>query len=360
MAQWLDQRASRLDVSLNGQYLKTLPLSSTWWGNLFGSSGAKNQDPTATVVLPRYNLFGQNELTLDYNLIIADKKKCTGTLPENVRTSIDPTSTIDLTSAYHAIMMPDLATFAGAGFPFTAAPDLAETTVLMAANPSSASVEAFLNLMGRFGDSTGVPVTGITVTSSVDPGDLQDQDVLVVGGVELASAGSLFEKSPVRYVNGHLEVTERSPLQYATSFFGGTEHDDPMAAAPLVYNARGFSGIVSFRSPFSSDRTVVALMADNAAALPALVDGMSDVKINAAIQGDLAVTKGDGMTSFAIGDRYWVGSLPVWMKLAYWFSQRPMLMGLFSLLLAAILAGPTYLYFRRQAQRRLGNQDETA
>lgn len=360
VAQWLDQRASRLDVSLNGQYLKTLPLSSTWWGNLFGSSGAKNQDSTATVVLPRYNLFGQNELTLDYNLIIADKKKCTGTLPENVRTSIDPTSTIDLTSAYHAIMMPDLATFAGAGFPFTAAPDLAETTVLMAANPSSASVEAFLNLMGRFGDSTGVPVTGITVTSSVDPGDLQDQDVLVVGGVELASAGSLFEKSPVRYVNGHLEVTERSPLQYATSFFGGTEHDDPMAAAPLVYNARGFSGIVSFRSPFSSDRTVVALMADNAAALPALVDGMSDVKINAAIQGDLAVTKGDGMTSFAIGDRYWVGSLPVWMKLAYWFSQRPMLMGLFSLLLAAILAGPTYLYFRRQAQRRLGNQDETA
>jgi cellulose synthase (UDP-forming) len=359
-ADWLDQRASRLDASLNGQYLKTLPLSSTWWTNLFGARGAKSEDSSATVVLPRYNLFGQNELALDYNLIIADKKKCTGTLPENVRTSIDPTSTIDLTSAYHAILMPDLATFAGAGFPFTAAPDLAETTVVMAANPSPSSVEAFLALMGRFGDSTGVPVTGITVSSSASASELQDQDVLVVGGVELASAGSLFDKAPVRYVGGHLEVTERSPLQYATSFFGGTERNDPMAAAPLVYNARGFSGIVSFRSPYSSDRTVVAMLADNAGALPTLVDGMSDVKINAAIQGDLAVTKGDGMTSFAIGDRYWVGSLPVWMKLAYWFSQRPMLMGLFSLFLAAILAGPTYLYFRRQAQRRLGHQDDNA
>ena len=360
VAQWLDKRASRLDVSLNGQYLKSMPMGSKWWEELFGQSGAKSQDSNATIVLPRYNLFGQNELTFDYNMVIADKRKCTGTLPENVRTSIDPESTIDFSSAYHALLMPDLATFAGAGFPFTVAPDLAETTVVMAQNPSPSSVEAFLDLMGRFGDSTGVPVTAVTVTSSVDPGQLADQDVLVVGGVELAGAGSLFNRAPVRYVNGHLEVAERSPIQYLTAFFGGTQRDDPMAAAPLVYNSRGFSGIVSFRSPFASDRTVVALLSDNGAALPDLVEGMADVKVNASIQGDLAVTRGDGMSSFAIGDRYWTGSLPIWMKLAYWFSQRPMLMALGALALAVILAGPTYLYFRRQAKRRLGNLDETA
>ncbi|TCM20762.1 cellulose synthase (UDP-forming) [Novosphingobium sp. PhB165] len=360
VAQWLDKRASRLDVSLNGQYLKSLPLGSRWWEELFGQSGAKSQDSDASIILPRYNLFGQNELTFDYNLVIADKKKCTGTLPENVRTSVDPTSTIDFTSAYHAILMPDLATFAGAGFPFTVAPDLGETTVVMSDNPLPASVEAFLDLMGRFGDSTGVPVTAVTVTSTVDAEQLADQDVLVVGRAELAGIGNLFSRAPVRYVNGHLEVSQRSPMQYLTAFFGGTQRDDPMAAAPLVFNSRGFSGIVSFRSPFASDRTVVALLADNAAALPPLVDGMADVKINASIQGDLAVTRGDGMSSFAIGDRYWTGSLPIWMKMAYWFSQRPMLMGICALALAVILAGPAYFYFRRQAQRRLGNPDETA
>ena len=104
----------------------------------------------------------------------------------------------------------------------------------------------------------------------------------------------------------------------------------------------------------------MALLSDNGAALPDLVEGMADVKVNASIQGDLAVTRGDGMSSFAIGDRYWTGSLPIWMKLAYWFSQRPMLMALGALALAVILAGPTYLYFRRQAKRRLGNLDETA
>ncbi|KQM22071.1 UDP-forming cellulose synthase catalytic subunit [Novosphingobium sp. Leaf2] len=357
VAKWLDQRASRLDVSINGQYLKTLPLGASFWSALFGGGGAKSQDSDASVMLPRYNLFGQNELTFDYNLIIADKKKCTGTLPDNVRVSLDPKSTIDLSSAYHAILMPDLATFAGAGFPFTASPDLSQTTIVVAQNPSMASVEALLTLMGRFGDSTGVPVTAVTVTSTMDADALSSQDVLVIGGTQLAQA-DMFSNSPVRFENGRLRVAERSPLQWITSLFGGTQRDDPMKAAPLVYDARGFSGIVSFRSPYAADRTVVALLADDGAALPDLVQGMTDVKVNASIQGDLAVTRGDGMTSFAISDRYWVGSLPIWMKLAYWTSQRPWLLGLFTLALAVILAGPAYLYFRRQAQKRLGRQDD--
>ena len=124
VAQWLDKRASRLDVSLNGQYLRTLPIAGSWWSDWFSGSAARSSNSDAGVVLPRYNLFGSNELTFDYNLIIADKKKCTGTLPDNVRVSLDPNSTIDLTSAYHGLMMPDLATFAGSGFPFTVRPDL--------------------------------------------------------------------------------------------------------------------------------------------------------------------------------------------------------------------------------------------
>ncbi len=360
VAKWMDRRASRLDVSLNGQYLKTLGLGGDWWDGLFGHAQAKSHDGTASLTLPRYNLFGQNELTFDYNMIIADKQKCTGTLPENVRVAIDPTSTIDLTSAYHAILMPDLATFAGAGFPFTVSPDLSQTTVIMADKPSLASIEAFLELMGRFGDSTGVPASAVTVTSRIDAQALAGQDVLVVGGASLAGLDTLFDGSPVTYANGRLSVNERSALQNLGALFGGTATSDPMEAEPLVYDARGFSGIVSFRSPFASDRTVVALLASDTAALPPLVAGMADTKINAMIQGDLSVTKGDGMASFALGQRYWTGSLPFWMKIAYWVSQRPLLLGLLAVALAVFLAGPVYLYFRRQAQRRLGSQDTPA
>jgi cellulose synthase (UDP-forming) len=41
------------------------------------------------------------------------------------------------------------------------------------------------------------------------------------------------------------------------------------------------------------------------------------------------------------------------MKLAYWFSQRPLLMALSGVMLALLLTGPVYLVFARQAKKRL-------
>jgi len=358
-APWLDRKGSRLDVSLNGTYLRTLPLTGNWWqwlldGGPFGTGSAHDSVGRQSVVLPRYTLFGQNELVFDYNLILADKKKCTGTLPENVRVALDPNSTIDLTQAWHALQMPNLATFAGAGYPFTVRPDLAETTVVMDANPSAEAIEAFLNVMGRMGDATGVATTGVTVVSEIDPDQLHEQDILVIGSSALAGTEALFGGAPVRFENGALRVNERTPLQYLEALLGGSEwHGSSDDAQSVVYAAKGFSGIVSFQSPFTAGRTVVALLADQPATLPALVDGLNDEKTNAQVQGDLSVVTGDGMTSFAIQPQYWVGSLPAWMKLGYWFAQHPLLMALSALIVALLLTGPVYLYFSRQARRRL-------
>ena len=358
-AKWLDRRASRLDVSINNQYLRTLPLAGAgWWDSLFGAQGASSNDSSASIVLPRYNLFGQNELIFDYNLIIADKKKCEGTLPENVRVSVRPSSSIDLSRAYHALHMPDLATFAGAGYPFTIRPDLSETTVLMGGQPSAGAVEAFLVLMGRMGDSTGAPVTGVVVANAVDGERLQGRDIIVIGGSSVAGSDQLFAGAPVRYENGRLQVTEMSPIQRIFAFFSPFDRSGDGEADAFVTSSSGFAGIVGFESPFEGGRSVVALLADDPRALPDLVGGMADAKINAQIQGDLAVTSGDGMSSFAVGPGYWVGYLPFWMKAAFWLSQRPLLMAACGLLAALILAGPLYLYLSRQQRRRLSKEDE--
>ncbi|WP_150291967.1 UDP-forming cellulose synthase catalytic subunit [Sphingobium estronivorans] len=352
-ADWLDKRGSRLDLSMNGQYLRTFGVAGgNWWDQIFRGKGPASQDSHASVVLPRYNLFGQNELIFDYNLILANKKKCEGTLPENVRVSVDPTSTIDFSKAYHAMQMPDLATFAGAGYPFTIRPDLAETVVIVRDAPSPGAIEALLGMMGRLADSTGLPATRVTITNRVEPAALEGKDILVMGASRLAGS-ALFNNSPVRFRDGSLQVAERTPIQAAQNFFSLAAKADPKDAQQILYNARGFSGIVGFQSPFDSKRSVVALLADDPNNLPQLVNGLADTKINAQIQGDLAVTDGEGMTSFSIGPEYWVGSLPFWMRAAYWFSQRPILMAASGLLLALLLAGPAYFYFNRQARRRL-------
>ncbi|MET0249943.1 MAG: UDP-forming cellulose synthase catalytic subunit [Sphingobium sp.] len=353
-APWLDKRASRLDVSINNQYLRSLPLGGTsWYDQWFSRPSVSSQDGRASIVLPRYNLFGQNELIFDYNLIIANKKKCEGTMPDNVRVSVRPNSMLDLSQSYHALHMPDLATFAGAGYPFTIRPDLAETTVLMGSRPAPGAVEAFLMLMGRFGDSTGAAASGVTVADRIVPERLGGHDILVIGGSSAAASDQLFGQAPVHFANGRLDVTQATPVSRIFGFFSPFNRSDSDEVTQFMAASAGFSGITGFESPFASGRSVVAVLADDPGTLPQMIAGMADTRVNAQIQGDLSVVNGDGMASFAVGPGYWVGYLPFWMKAAYWLSQRPLLMAAAGMLAAIMLTGPLVLYLTRQQRRRL-------
>jgi cellulose synthase (UDP-forming) len=57
-AEWLDREGSRMDVPINGQFLKTLLLTGmSWWQRLWYGSGANSVNGRGSVGLPRYNLF---------------------------------------------------------------------------------------------------------------------------------------------------------------------------------------------------------------------------------------------------------------------------------------------------------------
>ncbi len=358
-APWLDTKASRLDVSINGQYLRTLGLAGTsWWNRLMGKAEVDSRTARAEVLLPEYNLFGQNELIFDYNLVLAGVKRCTGTLPENVRTSVLPDSTIDLTGTYHALHMPDLATFAGAGYPFTIRPDLGETAVLLEVAPSPSVVEAFLEMMGRFGDSTGTPATAVTVTRTISGEQLAGKNILVIGTPAVLS-DTLFADAPVRFANGRFRVAEQSPLQIAFNALSPYKRDSTAVVDSFLYTTDNFTGLVSFESPFGDGLTVVAMLARDPVTLPQMIAGFSDVKVNAQVQGDLSVVVGDGMASYAVGNGYSVGTLPIWLEVAYWLSQRPFLMAFAGLVIALLLAIPLYAVLHRQQRRRLAAVDKS-
>lgn len=353
-ARWLDKQASRLDVSINGQYLRTLGFTGApWWSRWTGETETVSKTSQAAVLIPQYNLFGQNELTFDYNLVLANQKRCTGSLPENVRSSILPDSSIDLTNTHHAAHMPNLATFAGAGYPFTIYPDLAQTTVILQPNAGPDVVEAFLVIMGRFGDATGIPTTAVTVTRTVDSDQLAGKEILVIGTVDVTRAGGLFADAPVRYADGRFQVTERSYVRRAFDILSPYDRDPASTVNGFLYSTAAFTGITSFESPYSPGRTVVAVLATDPVALPQMIAGFNEVRINALVQGDLSVVVGDGMASYAVGDGYWVGSLPLWLKIAYWFNQHPLLLALSGLLTAVLVSYPIYQMLRRQERKRL-------
>lgn len=195
-------------------------------------------------------------------------------------------------------------------------------------------------------------MTGLTVTRGIDADALAAKDILVLGGTQLAQLGGLFSDAPVRYENGRLRVAERGGVERV--FEGQSPFDRaPDQAGELLYGTDNFAGIVSFQSPFERGRTVIALLASDTVSLPLMIDGLADVKINAQVQGDLSVVNGEGMSSFAVGNGYWVGDLPLWMRIAYWFSGHPMLMAFSGLLVALLVSGPIYMILKRQERRRL-------
>ena len=357
-AEWLDKYRSRLDVSMNGQYLQSLPLSGPGLWNRLTGGGVVSYVSKARLSLPNYVLFGQNELSFYYDLMLANKKACEGTIPTSVRTSILPDSTIDLTGAYHATRLPNLAFFAGAGFPFTKRPDLGETVVVVATQPSLPEIEAFLALMGRFGDSTGAPATSVTVTRSADGAQFDGKDILVLGPWTLAQSTALFRNAPISWQNGRLHVAERAPIDRVFDFLSPYDVDRPDDVEDFLSGATGFQGIAGYRSPFDSAHSVVAILASDPITLPDLVYGLADRKVNAQVQGDLSLVNGDGMMSYHVGPSYWSGSLPIWLKVGYWLSERPLLMGFSAILIALFLSGPLYLLLKAQQRKRLRKASE--
>jgi len=356
---WMDFKRSRLDVTVNGQYIRSLPLGS---GNVLSGFGFKrgtdSVQATAVTTLPAYTLFGQNELGFTYDLQVTDPGECVGQLPNNVLTAIEPNSTLDFRAAHHAARMPNLALFTGGGFPFTRMPDLADTAVLVGNTVSPSEVEAFLNMMGQFGNSTGVPVTRMTVMRSIQPSRMTGKDILVVGSTQLAQNPELFAKAPVRMVNQRLEVKHRTPLERFFGWFspGGRQKLDEAALA--VSTANGFEGVTSFDSPFTSGRNVVAILSSQPQNMAALVDMLPEADAKAQIRGDLVIRNGDTFSAYQVLPTKWRGDMPWWIMIGYWLSQHPIFMALGALLAAVIVGFPMYYALKAHSRRRLSGKKD--
>ena len=351
---WLNARSSRLDLSLNGQYLRTLPLTRRgWFDNVTSGTGSSSQESRASTGMPDYALFGQNRLDFFYDLIPADTGACASRLPENVQASILPTSTLDFRGARHAARLPNLALFASGGFPFTRTPDLGETAVVMPATAGAPEVEAFLQLMGQFGDATGAPVTRVMVTRSAQQQRLAGRDILVIGGDAAAAAPDLFRNAPAHWRQGQLETKESSPLLRLWNLFAPEKREGPEAVDAAMSAAGSAEGLIAFRSPYDAKRSVVAIFADQDARLVSLTTLLATDAAKAQAKGDLVLRVGPNLQSFKVGESYWTGDLPWWIAIGYWLHQRPFALALAALIAAALAALPVYFGLKRRAESRL-------
>jgi len=357
-----DVAVSRLDAGMNNVYLKSFPLLPaepswpwSWIARRVNAPGTGDIND-GRFGLPPYLFFGLNDMQFRFDMRPLHRGDCIS-VPGDIRASIDPDSTVDLSRAYRFTELPNLSFFAGSGFPYTRLADFAGTAAVVPERPTTAELSAFLNLLGRMAANVGHAPTRIAI---VRPGNVQevaDRDLLMVGplGRQPALADMLRDRSPLQIEGNRVTVSLPDSLAGFRNLFlgddGRLERDRLRAVLAAPGEANGM--LIGFQSPLAAGRSVVALTGSSAQGMEAMVAALRDPLLLPRIQGDVAIVSAGRVSAFKIGSNYTVGYLPPWLWPQYYMGDRPeMLLGLV-LLAALLVAVPTYWVLRRRSARRL-------
>ena len=318
-----------------------------------------NLEREVSVRLPLNSVALQSRLQLRYMFDYIKQGECRDIIIDNMRGSIDPESTLDLTGYDHFMAMPNLGVFKDAGFPFTRMADLSETAVVLPDHPGIAELDAFLTVLGRFGQSTGYPAVGVQVIEAAQVASAADKDLLVFGSGNNQPLLTLWaDRLPAYDANGQQKFHLSDLPMRLRDWFS----PDPEANMRKTKLAMAFSGgarstyLTGFESPLKTGRSVVVIASGQpeglADATNALIGGDEYTQ---SIQGSLVVVRGKNIEPLVADEDYYVGSLGT-VKYLQWLMSRHVLWVLVLTGLGVVLlSGLAYLALRARAHKRLGD-----
>ena len=353
------QDKSNLNMSVNDFFLTSFPLL-TYPGaaapdsvltSVIEKLGPSEMMPReASFHVPGVNLRGRSQLQHQFSFDYPKEGSCKDVFLDNVRAAVDPDSVIDISSFPHYIKMPDVGAFANTGFPFTRMADLSETAVVLPDAFTSVDVGTYLTLMGRMGQSTGLPVYGVTVKRSADVQLVADKDILLLGGASTQSLLKDWAKAMPFSADGELRTFamtdfRRKYLPWFETTQTTMHTKVNMSAVTLAQDAVLFG----FQSPLKSSRSVVALTSDRSSGQADLLSALMSDEVASNIQGGISVIRGKEVDSMDGLSTYYLGHLPPVLALRWTLSNNIWLVPLLIVLIAVLLAGVFYAYLRRQA-----------
>jgi hypothetical protein len=353
---------SSLLISVSDKYVKSMPLLSQQAlkdSSLLNRLGSDDSLLRETELrLPLESLPLQSTLQLRFMYDYIKQGECRDIIVDNMRGSIEPDSTIDLRGYEHFIALPNLGVFQSSGFPFTRLADLSETAVVLSDAASPEELSLYLDVLGRFGDSTGYPALAVTVAQADQQASLQGKDLLVLAAGDQqpllqrwadrlpASLGgdARFELSDlVHRVRNWVAPGERSHLREARGVV-----ELRSGSAPIY--------LAGFESPLDSGRSVVVLAAQGAEQLPKIAAALRGGEAyDNSIQGSLAVINGTQINSLVADEHYYVGKLG-WFRYLQWQLSRNLAWMLLATAAAVLLISLlAFVSLRARARARLSD-----
>ncbi|MGL5699460.1 MAG: cellulose biosynthesis cyclic di-GMP-binding regulatory protein BcsB [Kluyvera sp.] len=354
--------SSRMDISLNNQFLQSFSLNSTQDVNkllmrlpvLQGLLDGKND-----VSIPALRLGAINQLRFDFQYMNpmpgGTVDNCVTFQPVQNHVVLGDDSTIDFSKYYHFLPMPDLRTFANAGFPFTRMADLSDTTIVMPKKPTEEQITTMLNTVGVLGGQTGLAGSNMTIIDDGSQIKDKDADLLLIGSIPQ----SLKDDKHIDMLVDATQSWVNTPVRHNDSPSIYLDAEDQKASVQTEITSSGpMAAIVSFESPYHKQRSVVALLADSDKGYNLLNGALEDSGKRAAMFGSVSVIRESGVNSLRVGDVYYVGHLPWFERVWFALSNHPILLAIFAAISIVLLAWVLWRLLRIISRRRLNPEDE--
>lgn len=303
--------------------------------------------------IPAFRVGGNNELAFGFGFMAEGGGACTR-VSQVARGSIDPESTLDFSNLPHYTRMPNLTAFANGGYPFSIMADLSDTAIVLPSNPTALETRAFLNVMGLFGQWTGLPATRTTVIAADKPEGIDDKHWLALGTSD--RLGWLNDAS--MNLPMVLNNTERSMgLPPAFQWLKGLWQSDSELqpgndTRALIQTAGSLGAIVGFESHLQAKKAGLVITGTDQDSFERAVAALSSYNDVAKIKGSVSLIRGNDIQSYSLGKTYISGALPWWLRLRIAFSEYPALIAVGGALAGVVLAILAFGWLSSRANRR--------
>ena len=361
---------STLNINVNEQFLRALPLRPadytppsrvhSWLDRVLPAPTLAAGDllPAEDFFnVPLFKLPARSQLQFHYFHEIKKEGACKDVLLDNVRGTVEPDSTIDITGFSHFLAMPDLAAFGNSGFPFSRLADLSESAVVLPPKPEQGDLSAYLSLMGLMGNVTGYPAHAVTVALGNGQIDaLADKDLLVIA----SSANSPLLEQWASHLPFSLKADSKGfrLSDYASRLLNWWDPDQRDRAKPgrnaITFTSASSDAVIAgFESPLQGGRSVVLLASNQPAGLQQAVTALLTPDLLKHIQGSAAVVRGKQVDSLVAEQTYHVGQLDPVTRVQWWLSRHPLALIVLGVAAAALIAFMLYIVLRAKARARL-------
>jgi cellulose synthase (UDP-forming) len=265
------------------------------------------------------SLYPRNTLTVEFSFESVRLQDDTSTVPD---AAILRSSELMVKGLPHFAAMPRLDMLANTGFPYTRHADLAETLVLLPAEPTSDEVSLFLTMAGFMGAQTGLPGVahrsdsanrGAGRNRQRHPDDRRARPAAAVSHVGATHDRPAVRQSVRLGADLRLEGVAFVPARHRRS-------DGPEESGTDPGNDQQIEGVVQgFASPLYLGRTVVAFTSMPGKSLASLAEDWASVANASRLYGSVSLFSGNQFHSFTLdANKYHVGSLAKWPAMQYW------------------------------------------